>query len=272
MQIGIRAHDCKKAPFDELIKNVNEQEFKCIQLALRFAIDEFPTDKCAMTPGMALYLKRILAKNDVDVAVLGCYLNLGTNDKEQLAQISEVYKAHIRFASLLGCGVVGTETYGFDGDASSDEALDTLIENLRPIVGYAEKMGVIIGLECVHYHTICNMKRMKRVLDAIDSPNLQVIYDPINTFSPETYENQAEMMTEAFEILGDDIAVIHAKDFVVEDGKIVPAQIGEGIFRFDVLMKFLKEKKPYIHVLLEETTPDTAIRSRKYVEEQYNKA
>lgn len=272
MQIGIRAHDCKKAPFDELIKNVNRQGFKCIQLALRLAIDAFPTDKCAMTPGMALYLKRILAKNDVDVAVLGCYLNLGTNDEQQRKEITEVYKAHIRFASLLGCGVVGTETYGYDGTASSDEALDTFIENLRPIVGYAEKMGVILALECVHYHTVCDMKRMKKVLDTINSPNLQVIYDPINTFSPDTYENQAEMMEEAFELLGDDIVVIHIKDFVVEDGKIVPAQIGEGIFRFDILMKFLKEKKPHIHALLEETTPDTAVRSRKFIEEQYNKA
>ena len=272
MQIGIRAQDCQKASFEDLAKNINEQGFTCIQLALRFVFTDIPTDKGALTPGFAMHIKRVLDKNDIDVAVLGCYFNLGTNDRADWNEVKEIYKAHIRFASLIGCGVVGTETYGFDGDSTSDEALDVVIENVKEIVDYAEKMGVILALECVHYHTVCTMKRMKKVLDAVNSPNLQVIYDPINTFSPDTYQNQVEMMQETFEILGDDIAVIHLKDFEVEDGKIVSKQIGEGIFRFDILMKLLKEKKPYIQATLEETTPETAVRSREYIQEIYNKA
>ncbi len=272
MQIGIRAHDCKKTSFEELAKNINEQGFTCIQLAPRFIFTDVPTDKGALTPGFALHIKRVLDKNDVDVAVLGCYFNIGTQDRADWNNVKEIYKAHIRFASLLGCGVVGTETYGFDGDYTSDEALDVVIENVKEIVEYAEKMGVIFALECVHRHTICNMKRMKKVLDTVNSPNLQVIYDPINTFAPDTYQNQEDMMKEAFEILGDDIAIIHLKDFDVEDGKIVSRQIGEGIFKFDVLMKLIKERKPFIQATLEETTPETAMRSKAYVEAIYNKA
>lgn len=278
MQIGIRGHDCAKAPFDELIKDVKRQEFSCIQLALGKAIDAFPTDRCAMTPGMALYIKRILAKNDVDVAVLGCYLNLGTPDPVELAETTEIYKAHIRFASLLGCGVVGTETgavnatYSYEEANGSDEALEIFIKNLRPIVEYAEKLGVIFALECVHTHIVCNMKRMRKVLDAINSPNLQVIFDPVNVFSPENYHQQDEIMQEAFEILGNDIVVIHTKDFVVEDGKMKSVPPGTGLFHYDVLMKWLKAKKPLIHVLLEDTVPENALSARDYVLEQYNKA
>lgn len=277
MQLGIRAHDCLGSTFEELISNIKNQELKCIQLALGKAITEFPTDKCAMTPGMALYIKKILAKNEIDVAVLGCYLNLGTPDKEQLAQTTDIYKSHIRFASLLGCGVVGTETgavnttYSYEDANGSDEALETFIEHLRPVVEYAEKLGVIVALECVWSHIVCNVQRMRKVLDAINSPNLQVIYDPINTFRPNTEIDQEAMMNEAFELLGDDIAAIHIKDFVIEDGKIVPAHMGEGIFRFDVLLKWIKERKPKIHVLMEETTPDNSIKSRDFILEQFDK-
>ncbi len=278
MQLGIRAHDCLGPTFEELISNIKGQDLKCIQLALGKAITEFPTDRCAMTPGMALYVKRVMAKNDMDVAVLGCYLNLGTPDKEELAATTEIYKAHIRFASLLGCGVVGTETgavnasYSYEEANGSDEALDIFIDHLRPIVEYAEKLGVIIALECVWSHIVCNVRRMRKVLDTINSPNLQVIYDPINTFRPGTDIDQEAMMKEAFELLGDDIAAVHIKDFVIDNGKIVPAPMGEGIFRFDILMKWIKERKPLIHVLMEETTPENSIKSRDFVLEQYAKA
>ena len=278
MQLGIRAHDCAGDTFEELIGNIKAQGLKCIQLAPGKAIKEFPTDTCAMTPGMALYVKRVMAKADMDVAVLGCYLNLGTPDEKQLAETIAVYKSHILFASLLGCGVVGTETgavnttYSYEEANGSEEALGIFINHLRPVVEYAEKLGVMIALECVWSHIVCNVRRMRAVLDAIDSPNLRVIYDPINTFRPGEDIDQEAMMNEAFELLGDDIAAIHIKDFVTEGGKIVPAPMGQGIFRFDILMKWLKEKKPLIHVLMEETTPDNSEAARDFVLEQYAKA
>ena len=110
MQLGIRLHDTKKLPFEERIANVHELGFACGHLAPGKVISEFPTTDEALTPGLAMYMKNVFAKNQVDVAVLGCYLNLANPNPEQLAKITHRYMAHIRFASWLGCGVVGTET------------------------------------------------------------------------------------------------------------------------------------------------------------------
>lgn len=91
------------------------------------------------------------------------------------------YMAHIRMASLLGAGVVGTETgavnesYSFEERNHSEEALDIFIKNVRPVVQYAEKMGVILAIEPVYKHIVCNPKRARKVLDEIGSPNLQII-------------------------------------------------------------------------------------------------
>ena len=101
-------------------------------------ITEFPTTDEALTPGLAMYMKNVFAKNQVDVAVLGCYLNLANPNPEQLAKITHRYMAHIRFASWLGCGVVGTETgapnetYTAVPECHGEEALQTFITNLRP--------------------------------------------------------------------------------------------------------------------------------------------
>ena len=135
MQLGIRLHDTKKLPFEERIANVHELGFACGHLAPGKVITEFPTTDEALTPGLAMYMKNVFAKNQVDVAVLGCYLNLANPNPEQLAKITHRYMAHIRFASWLGCGVVGTETgapnetYTAVPECHGEEALQTFITN-----------------------------------------------------------------------------------------------------------------------------------------------
>lgn len=278
MRIGIRGHDMERVPFEELVSNINKKGFKCTQLALPKAIYEFNVSEEAMTPGMALYLKEIFAENRVDVAVLGCYHNLANPNKEQLAKTIKTYMTHIRFASLLGCGVVGTETgavneeYRYEEANHSEEALQIFINNLRIIVDYAEKMGVIVAIEPVWGHIVYNIKRARQVLDAINSPNLQIIFDPVNTISIHNYEQQDELLNEAFELLRDDIAVIHAKDFIVKDGEVKSVISGRGILNYDLLMGLIKKHKPHIHVLLENTKPENAIEAREFVERKYAEA
>ena len=85
MQLGIRLHDTKKLPFEERIANVHELGFACGHLAPGKVITEFPTTDEALTPGLAMYMKNVFAKNQVDVAVLGCYLNLANPNQGQLA-------------------------------------------------------------------------------------------------------------------------------------------------------------------------------------------
>ena len=278
MQLGIRLHDTKKLPFEERIADVHELGFACGHLALSKVISEFPTDDGALTPGLAMYIRKVFAKNDVDIAVLGCYLNLANPNPEKLTQITNRYKAHIRFASLLGCGVVGTETgppnetYTYVPQCHGEEALQTFITNLRPVVKYAEQMGVIVAIEPVWKHIVCNPKRAKQVLQAIDSPNLQIILDPVNLLDISNYKQQKEIVEEALEILDKDIAMVHIKDFIVEENKLVSVGAGLGQMDYTAVMKFIKEKKPYMHVTLENTTPADNIQCKNHILRLYEEA
>ena len=271
MQIGIRLHDIKKAPLEERLAIAHEQGFTCGHLALGKVINEYATDNGALTPGLALYLKHLFERNELDVAVLGCYLNLANPNPESLKKITNRYMAHIRFASLLDVGVVGTETgavneaYTFEERNHSEEALDIFIRNLRPVVEYAEKMGVIMAIEPVYKHIVCNAKRARRVLDEIGSPNLQIIFDPVNLLDISNYEKREEIFKETIEALGDDIAVVHLKDFVVEDGKLVSVGCGKGEMNYEQILSFIKNRKPYIHATLENTTPETAVFSKEHI-------
>lgn len=278
MQLGIRLHDTAVLPFEERIADVHRRGFACGHLALSKFISEFSTGDEALTPGLAMYIKNVFARNQVDIAVLGCYLNLADPDEEQLARIVHRYMVHIRFASWLGCGVVGTETgapnsaYAFTPECHTEEALQIFIRNLRPVVEYAEKMGVVMAIEPVYRHIVWNPKLARRVLDEINSPNLQIIFDPVNLLDVPNYEQRGAVIEEAIELLGPDIAVVHLKDCAMRGGKLSAMGCGLGEMDYRPILKFMKERKPFIQATLEDTKPENNQRVKHFIQRMYDEA
>lgn len=80
---------------------------------------------------------------------------------------------------------------------------------------------MILAIEPVYKHIVCNPKRARKVLDEIGSPNLQIIFDPVNLLDISNYKERESIIAEAIEVLGEDIAVIHIKDFIVKDGALI---------------------------------------------------
>lgn len=278
MQIGIRFHDTKELPLEERIKNVKEQGFSCVHMALAKTIHENSVRNSALTPGYAMYLKRLFAKEEVDIAVLGCYLNLANPNEDKLAETLKQYKAQIRFAATLGAGVVGTETgapneaYAYERACHTQEALNLFIHNLSKVVEYAEQMGVIVAIEPVYRHIVYNAKKAREVLNTIQSPNLQIILDPVNLLDTCNYRQQKDIVKEAIDVLGEDVAVVHIKDYQITAKGICDAAAGTGEMDYSDLMSFMKKEKPYIHATLENTVPQNAVAARKLIEELYDQA
>lgn len=275
MQIGIRLHDTAELPLEQRIKNVRDQGFSCVHLALKKVIKDFSVSDDALTPGLAMHIKRLFKMADIDIAVLGCYLNLANPDEIELKKITDTYISNIRFASVLGCGVVGTETgapnkeYKSVPECHSQESLEIFINNLRPIVRCAEKAGVILAIEPVRRHIVYTAKRAREVLNEINSPNLQIIFDPVNLIDISNYKDREQIFAEAIELLGKEIAVVHIKDFVVKDDKLVSCAAGTGIMDYTQILRFIKKDKPYIHISLENTNPTNAVYSRMYIERMF---
>lgn len=270
MELGIRLHDVKKESFENRLKIAREQGFSCIHLALS-KIEGLHKENTALTPGYAAYIKRELAKQGLDLAVLGCYLNPANPNAQSLERITKQYESYIRFASYLGT-MVGTETgawnesYTYDKEACrSKEALETLIANLKPIIKCAESFGVTFVIEPVYRHIVWNPKVARYVLDTIGSPNLKVIFDPVNLLDFDNLDKREEIIEEAIGLLGEDIMMIHLKDYVIEGDKMKAVACGFGEMRYERIIEFMKEK-PHIYTTLENTTPDTAIKAREYLE------
>lgn len=275
MQFGIRLHDAVQVPLEERLPIVKKQGFTCAHVALSKVITENSVADQALTPGYAMYLRRLFEKNELDFAVLGCYLNLAHPDPVELKKIQDKYLAHIRFAAHLGCGVVGTETgapnaeYKFVPECWSEEALQIFIKGVKPVVKYAEQMGVLLAIEPVVRHIVSTPERARQVLDEIDSPNLRIILDPVNLLDIHNYQEQDDIFERAIRLLGKDVAVLHVKDFVVEDGKLISVPVGQGQCHWDKIMPYMKAQKPFMHGTLEDTRPENAVQALNYIQNLY---
>ncbi len=275
MQIGIRLHDTAELSLEQRLATIKQQGFTCAHLALTKVINDFPVTSATLTPGYAMYLKKLFQRYEIDIAVLGCYLNLAEADASHREGVLSTYKAHIRFASILGCGVVGTETpfsVSNRKEASTEAAMQTMLENLKEIVGYAETMGVILAIEPVSTHLVATPKLARLVLNKINSPNLQIIFDPVNLLGMDNYLEQTEVMEEAIDLLGDEVAVVHMKDFVIQEGRMVAVAAGSGNLVYEPILRFIKTQKPMIHCTLENTRPANAVQARNYIKSLWEKA
>ncbi len=273
IRLGLRAHDLGSGTIEELANRLGKTNLKCIQLALPKAINNISFEQGTFSPGLARQIRRTLEAKNIDVAILGCYINFMHPDLNERKKEFEKFKEHIHFAKEFGALIVGTESGSYNPDFSfneknhTEEALAEFIVGLKELVKEAEKYGVIIGLEGVSKYVVNTPERMRQVLDIINSDNLKVILDPVNLLSNDNYKRQDEIVKKCFNLFGNDIMVIHAKDFTVENNKIHEVAPGEGNgkFNFKLLFQLLKKRKPYIEVLMENTTIDTYKKSAEYI-------
>ncbi len=263
MRIGVRAHDFGKLPAEELAGRIAAKGLSCVQLALSKAIAGIDLKPGELNPGMAFHIGQAFHRHGLQIAVLGCYINPIHPDPETRRVLLGLFKEHLRFARDFGCGLVALETgslnadYSFHPDNHGEPAFQIFLSSIAALVEEAETFGVIVGIEGVTTHVVSTPARMRKTLDIIGSNHLQVVFDPVNLLSADNYQDQDRVLQEAFDLYGDRIVVVHAKDFIVEDRTWKTVRTGRGCLNYPMLLGMIRKRKPYISILLEEVSEDT---------------
>ena len=276
MNIGIRLHDTAGTTLEEHLKSAKAQGFSCVHLAMQKTIPGFSMDRAPelLTDELACEVRELLDRYDLQCAVLGCYLNLATPDLDAYRHTVDIYNAHLDFAKKIGALCVGTETgapntgYKTEPACFTEEALQLFIERVRPVVEHAEKAGVPLAIEPVCRHIVSTPARERTVLDAIPSPQLKIILDTVNLLTPENYPQAHEIIEESIRLFGDEILVLHLKDFQPKEGMTdlmpVCCACGLGVMDYAPLLRFGGER--VLPMTLEDTKPDNAENARRFLE------
>jgi sugar phosphate isomerase/epimerase len=125
---------------------------------------------------------------------------------------------------------------------------------------------VRVGIEAVTSHVVSTPEKMRRLLDEIDSPDLTVVFDPVNLLDEKNFNSLHEVLQRSLELFGNEIAVVHAKDFRLDGERLVTCPAGTGLLDYRTFLPDLADRSPGIAILLEEAGPEAAGFSRQFIQ------
>lgn len=257
LHLGVRAHDFTHVPLKDLIEKIQFYNFAHIQFAIKKSFPDSAPILTAISPGTASYFGNAFRQAGIQIAVLGCYVNIVDTDPHKRAQALAAFNTHLRLARDFGASLVGTETgsvgLGYTTDNFTEEAFQEVVISVKAMVAEAERFGVTVGIEAGLHHPLYTAPLTRRLLDEVPSNNLQVILDCANLMSPTNYLHQEAIIMEALKLLGNRIAIIHLKDFIVQDGAIKIVPVGQGWLEFEPILRYMKYERPHIQGILEST-------------------
>lgn len=91
------------------------------------------------------------------------------------------------------------------------------------------------------------------VMDAVNSPNLKVIFDAGNVLTAADVDHQAEFWPHVMSIIGDQIIAVHYKTQKYgEDGKPMACHQADNQLDWDIIFKELDKLPQFLPILREE--------------------
>ncbi|HYY29219.1 MAG TPA: sugar phosphate isomerase/epimerase [Chthoniobacterales bacterium] len=205
----------------------------------------FPTELSEET---VMAINAGFSERQLTLAALSGTYNMIDPDLKTRALGAEGLDRVIALAPRLGTNVVTLCTGSRDPssmwrrhpDNDAPEAWVDLLAQIEKAVRVAEEYGVTLGVEPEIGNTINSVRKARRLLDEVKSSRLKIIMDGANIFQRGQLSNMREVLDEAFELLGSDIVLAHAKD-LDKDGEAGHVPAGRGRLDYPYYMGLLRK-------------------------------
>lgn len=267
MKIGVRAHDYGRHGVAEYAALLKSEGYEAVQLAIPKAFTGIERYEDITEP-LCEQIREEFEKQNIEIAVLGCYMDLGNPNETVRAQAVATFKSCLRFNKIIGARVVGSETaYPHLSKLQKHQWFPAMMDSLKELRDEAERLDVWMAIEPVGWHPLEDVETARDVLRELDSDHVKIIFDPANVLERPMEVQQGAYWKRCFETLGAFIETIHLKDFTVdENGGYVPKLLGEGDMDYAVLREWLKTR-PDMPLLREEMDPAHAKREIAFMRE-----
>ncbi len=152
-------------------------------------------------------------------------------------------------------------------DNDSPAAWRDLRVTLTKALTLADKHNVTLCIEPETGNAVSSARQARRLLDEMKSPRLKVIMDPANLFQPGDLPRMNEILEEAFDLLGADIVLAHAKELDA-DGRASSLPLGAGMLDWEHYVALLKAAKFKGSIIMHGFEERDAAASTKFLRDQ----
>lgn len=259
MKIGLRGHDYGRYHPADLIKEIKEDGYRAIHLAMPKAIIGINSHD-DVTQELVEEIHEACTKHKVEVTVLGCYVEPSLLDAKEREIHIQRFLRNMDFVKPLNATCIGTETTHFrQPEAKREEVFNILVGSVRQMIEKAEKIGVDVAIEPVSGHTLNTPELTARLLREVPSERLKIIFDPVNLLTAENIKDQDDLWDRSFQAFGDKICAVHIKGAKLnEQGELVSTSLKDSQVNYAKLIHWLKKNKPEVTLLREEIKKEMA--------------
>ena len=248
MRIGIFARTFSRPSLEEVLDAVVGQDLYETQFNMSVAgLLSMPD---TIDPVLADRVRKATAERGVTLAAVSGTFNMAHPDEKvrrdglrRLGVLAAACKSLGTLTITLCTGTREPENmWRRHPDNGTPEAWRDMLATMQEALETAEERGVTLAFEPEINNVVDSAQKGRRLLDEMRSPCLKVVMDAANLFDAEDPARRLSrsegIMADAFELLGDDIAIAHAKD-VKRSGEFVA--VGKGDLDYDLYLDHLVE-------------------------------
>jgi len=260
LRLGIRAHDVPASSLTELFAWTKQFPFTNYQFAPR-KLGNLGLGDVELTPGLATFIKNRLDQQGLTVSILGCYINMIHPDPQIREANLQRFEQYLSLSRYFGNAIVATETGtvnpdGYTTDNFTDTAFDQVVASVQRLARTAEKLGTVFAIEAGVNHPVNTIAKLKHLVQAVDSPNLKIIFDPVNLITIDNYQQQEKLIDDFLTEFSNRIIMVHLKDFVVEENQIKIVSFGQGVLSCEYLIRSISKRFPHGFCTFEGIKPE----------------
>jgi sugar phosphate isomerase/epimerase/pimeloyl-ACP methyl ester carboxylesterase len=245
MRLGIFAKTFVRPTLGENLDAVVARGLDTIQF--NFACAGLPSMPEKIGPSLAVHIGREAAKRKLTVAAVSGTFNMIDPDpaKRQagLRRLEEIASSCANIGTSLITLCTGSrdpeDMWRHHPQNASSEAWWDLLLVMAEALQIAERYKILLGIEPETANVISSAAKARQLLDEMKSPWLKIVMDGSNLFHPGDAARKEEVLNQAFDLLGGDIALAHAKDFR-DTGKMEYVAPGKGMLPWSHYLRLLR--------------------------------
>jgi len=276
MRLGIFAKIFVRPTLVETLDAVVAHGLDCIQF--NFACAGLPSLPDKIPPDLAAQIGREARQRKLAMAAVSGTFNIidpnRAKRQDGLRRLQELAASCAGLGTSLITLCTGTrdaqDMWRHHPQNESPEAWREMLQSIEAALEIAEKHNIFLGIEPETANVVSSAKNARRLLDEMQSPRLKIVMDASNLFHLGDAAKKEDVLTEAFDLLGRDIILAHAKDFR-DTGKMEYVAPGRGDLPWPHYIRLLRTcgfGGPLImHSLAEAEVEESAAFLRKKMKE-----
>ena len=238
MQLGIFAKTFLRSTLEENLDAVRTHGFDCVQYNLVCA--GVPTLPDEIDPALCKRICTAMVQRQIGMAAVSGTFNIIHPDRAYRETHFRRLRTLAEACSALGTSMItlctGTRDpenmWRHHPDNDSPTSWREMAASVRKAVAIGEACGVTVGIEPEVNNVVDSAQKARRLLDEVGAECLKIIMDGANVFHEGELSRMHDVLDEAFELLGPDIALAHAKD-LTRDGDAGHEAPGMGVLDYD---------------------------------------